>query len=133
MKTQILAAAMALTMGVSAIPQKSQAFGIVNLMSTGRLDYVGVPRTYNDMVLTTICIALLPFCILQDGTGANEVLSYENLLANGYTISEAKQVLAGHNEVVERVVAAGASADQKAIIADVAAYNAMFADFVSNQ
>ncbi|MNJ98429.1 hypothetical protein D3C87_161950 [compost metagenome] len=132
MKKAILGLAMAAIMGVTAVPQQSQAFGIINIIATGRLDFVGHPSSYNDILATTVCILLLPFCILQDGTQAQDVMTAENLLANGYTATEAQEILAGHREVSSSVAAQGANANVDAIVKEVAAKNATYGAFATS-
>jgi len=84
-----LAIALALVATVSAAPKKAQAFGLVNILATGSLDYVGAPQTFGDLALTTLCLVFLPVCLLDETAPANvSGFSQQDLLDNGYSLAE---------------------------------------------
>lgn len=131
MKKLLIATALtAVTATTALVPQKSQAFGVVNLIVTGNLDYVGVPRTYQDMLMTTLCIVLLPICILEDGAKAQETMTHANLVANGFSESEAQNILSGHQAVVSSLSKSSTSEDIQRAISEVASVNADYNEFV---
>lgn len=94
----VLTAVVALSLSNLFAP-KANAFGLINLAVDGRLDYVGTPTTMQDFVLTAMCIALLPFCIL-DGQSAAGHVTVADLRNNGYSEAEINSIMAGQNAVV---------------------------------
>lgn len=93
MKKLILTAACVATMFSAVSTPNAHAFGIVNLVSTGSLDYVGTPQTHEDMMLTVACIALLPLCILDEESA--DGVDASALIDSGYEVEEVEAIVVG--------------------------------------
>lgn len=138
MKKFAIALALVATM-FSAAP-KAEAFGIVNIIATGRLDYVGMPRTQADMILTVACIALLPLCILDEQAGGNTV-SAQYLLENGYSADQVAAIVEGQNALTSHLEKNGLQITREgnmskeelaSFVLSVPGTNAEFANFMIN-
>lgn len=90
------ALALALCTSMTIAPSKAHAFGIVNLLSTGSLDYVGTPQTFGDIMLTTLCIVFLPVCLLDETAPASaQGFTAQDLMDNGYSQAEIAKIQKG--------------------------------------
>ena len=92
-KIKALALVLALSVGLTAMPQKANALVILELAADN------TPIFYNpDMTL--LCIFVLPFCLLDQKTDITHV-NVQDLLDNGFTQFQISNIQAGQNEVGE--------------------------------
>ena len=79
---------------------KAHAFGIIDLLGSGRLNYVGQPQDPGEFAATVLCVILLPLCILEESDEGTGLLATDSLLDSGYDASEAAAIIEGQNAVV---------------------------------
>lgn len=91
-KIKALVLVLAISIGLTAMPQRANALLILEA------PLIGQPGYYYDPAAVLLCLFILPFCILNDSADIAHV-SAQDLLDNGYNQAQINNIEAGQNDV----------------------------------
>lgn len=91
---KVLILVLVLSVSLTALPQKANAFLVLSGPSLGETDFAYNPEKI------FLCVLLLPLCVLNDSADITQVSS-QDLLDNGYTQSQISNIIVGQNEVAD--------------------------------
>jgi hypothetical protein len=100
-KIAALAIAISSVFGSLLYTPQSNAYALVSLVAYG---YV-VSATGNRGSDTIFCVALFPFCLLDQKMDGAANVTKEDLARNGYGSAEIEQIVAGQSAVVNHLAA----------------------------
>lgn len=90
----VLAVGSVLSLGA---PKKADAFALI-----------GLELFPADMIGATLCLFILPFCILDESIDGNSSITEQDLIDNGYQSLEIKSIVRSQYTVVDYVKSNGA-------------------------